>query len=70
MTSSEADELQGTCFCASSSTTSYHHFIQKVEKTCSIVMAVSFLIFNGIYWPWLFQEDDFDSARYSSGLFT
>lgn len=37
---------------------------QKVEKMCSIVMAVLFIFFNVLYWPWLMSDDDFDYAKF------
>ena len=40
--------------------------LQHVEKTCSVVMALLFLLFNAIYWPWLLRDQDFDYAKFSA----
>ena len=37
---------------------------QNVEKTCSITMAILFIVFNILYWPWLLSDDDFDYAKF------
>ncbi len=29
-------------------------------------MAVLFLLFNTIYWPWLLRDEDFDYAKFSA----
>lgn len=39
---------------------------QHVEKTCSIVMALLFMLFNALYWPWLLRDEDFDYAKFSA----
>ena len=39
---------------------------QHVEKTCSFVMALLFLLFNAIYWPWLLRDEDFDYAKFTA----
>jgi len=39
---------------------------QHVEKTCSCVMALLFLLFNAIYWPWLLRDEDFDYAKFTA----
>ena len=39
---------------------------QNVEKTCSVIMALLFLLFNAIYWPWLLRDEDFDYAKFSA----
>ena len=39
---------------------------QHVEKTCSFVMALLFLLFNAIYWPWLLGDADFDYAKFTA----
>eukprot|EP00095_Tigriopus_kingsejongensis_P007873 snap_masked-scaffold127_size327531-processed-gene-1.4 protein:Tk07873 transcript:snap_masked-scaffold127_size327531-processed-gene-1.4-mRNA-1 annotation:"glycine receptor subunit alpha-2-like" len=44
---------------------SHRSMVQRVEKMCSLFMALSFLLFNGLYWPWLLGDPDFDSAKYS-----
>lgn len=39
---------------------------QHVEKTCSIVMALLFMLFNALYWPWLLRDEDFDYAKFAA----
>ena len=39
---------------------------QHVEKTCSIIMALLFLLFNALYWPWLLKDEDFDYAKFAA----
>lgn len=39
---------------------------QHVEKMCSIAMAVLFLLFNALYWPWLLRDEDFDYAKFTA----
>ena len=39
---------------------------QHVEKICSLVMALLFLLFNAIYWPWLLRDEDFDYAKFKA----
>jgi hypothetical protein len=39
---------------------------QNVEKTCSFIMAILFLLFNAMYWPWLLRDEDFDYAKFTA----
>ena len=39
---------------------------QQVEKICSALMAILFLLFNAFYWPWLLTEGDFDYAKFAA----
>jgi hypothetical protein len=41
---------------------------QKVEKICSIAMAILFICFNIVYWPWLLSDDDFDYAKFEVSI--
>ena len=38
---------------------------QHVEKICSALMAILFLLFNALYWPWLLREGDFDYDKFA-----
>ena len=38
---------------------------QTVEKICSALMAILFLLFNALYWPWLLREGDFDYEKFA-----
>ena len=42
---------------------------QKLEKICSLVMALLFITFNILYWPWLLSDDDFDYAKFEVILY-
>lgn len=39
---------------------------QQVEKTCSVIMALLFVLFNAFYWPWLLRDGDFDYAKFAA----
>ena len=43
---------------------------QTVEKICSALMAILFLLFNALYWPWLLREGDFDYEKFEKAVFT
>ena len=43
---------------------------QSVEKICSALMAILFLLFNALYWPWLLREGDFDYEKFEKAVFT
>ena len=34
-----------------------------VEKACCLIMAVLFIAFNAIYWPWLLRYEEHDLTR-------
>ena len=33
-------------------------------------MAILFLLFNALYWPWLLREGDFDYEKFEKAVFT
>ena len=41
---------------------------QTVEKICSALMAILFLMFNALYWPWLLREGDFDYEKFEKAV--
>lgn len=41
---------------------------QTVEKICSALMAILFLLFNALYWPWLLREGDFDYEKFEKNV--
>ena len=43
---------------------------QTVEKICSALMAILFLLFNALYWPWLLREGDFDYEKFEKAVTT
>lgn len=56
---------EGSSFSANCCGSSHRKMIQRVEKFCSCFMALSFFLFNSVYWPWLLGDPDFDSAKYT-----
>ena len=41
---------------------------QTVEKICSALMAILFLLFNALYWPWLLREGEFDYEKFENAV--
>jgi hypothetical protein len=41
---------------------------QYVEKICSALMAILFLLFNALYWPWLLREGEFDYEKFENAV--